>query len=280
MITAGSLHSIQRFMLFHPVLPEERTYFQPGIAALEKVAAYPLGNDFFQIDHGVDYFAFFDRLGQVNYYVVLDGDRVAAVEAWVLRQVPDHQGEVPRLAWYLCDLKVHPDYQRQLLSLRLLRYAIASNRETCDRGYAISMNPGDDRPNRLVQVFHRFSPIWFCQSTTLGIYSLDAVLMKALEPLLINYRGPISYLSLKGIKDLHLHSNGQVLPLLHVQWGNPTQATTTDPLPGYTHMFCVPENDNLAMILTQQGMQPGAIASVISHGMANNDWRFILTSDI
>lgn len=62
-------------MLFHPVLPEERARFQPSIAVLEKVAAYPLGNDFFQIDHGVDYFAFFDRLGQVNYYVVLDGNR-------------------------------------------------------------------------------------------------------------------------------------------------------------------------------------------------------------
>lgn len=205
---------------------------------------------------------------------------VAAVGAWVLRHVPDHQGDVPQLSWYLCDLKVHPDYQRQLLSLRLLRYAIAPNKETCYRGYAISMNPGDDRPNRLVQVFLRFSTIQFRHSTTLAIYSLDAVSMKALEPLLINHRGPISYLSLKGMKDLCLRSNGQVLPLLHVQWGNTAPATITDPLPGYTHMFCVPETDELATILTKQGIQPGAIASVISHGMDSNDWRFILTSDI
>lgn len=45
-------------------------------------------------------------------------------------------------------------------------------------------------------------------------------------------------------------------------------------------MFCVPETDHLAMILAQQGIQPGVIASVISHGMDNTDWRFILTSDI
>ena len=267
-------------MLFHRVLLEERAAFQPGIAALEQAAVYPLGDDFFQIDHGVDYFAFFDRLGQVHYYVALDGDQIAAVGAWVLRQVPDHQGEVPHFAWYLCDLKVHPNYQRQWLSLGLLRYAIASNRGTCDRGYAISMNPGDTRTNRLVKAFLRLTTVPLRHATTLGIYSLDAASMHNLEPLLTRHRGTISYLSLKGIKDLHLRSNGQVLPLLHVQWGDISQAPMTAPLPGYTHMFCVPETDHLAMILAQQGIQPGAIASVISHGMDNTDWRFILTSDI
>lgn len=267
-------------MLFHRVLPEERADFQPGIAALEQAATYPLGNDCFRLDHGSDYFAFFDRLGQVNYYVALDGDRVAAVGAGVLRQVPDRQGEVPCFAWYLCDLKVHPAYQRQRLSLRLLHHAIASNLEICDRGYAISMNPGDGCPNRLVRVFLRGAPDLFRFSTTLGIYCLDAVSMQTLEPLLTTHRGPISYLSLKGIKDLQLQSNGQILPLLHVQWGSAAQTRITEPLLGYIHMFCVPENDELAGILTQQGIQPGAIASVISHGMDNSDWRFILTSDI
>ena len=45
-------------------------------------------------------------------------------------------------------------------------------------------------------------------------------------------------------------------------------------------MFCIPETDDLAVTLAQQGIYPGATASVISHGMSTNDWRFILTSDI
>jgi len=265
---------------FHRVLPEERTYFQPGIVAIEKTAIYPLGGDFFQIDHGHDYFAFFDRLGEVSYYVALDGDRVTAVGAGVLRYVPDHPGAEPRSAWYLCDLKVHPDYQRQHLSLRLLRYAIAQNITLCDRGYTISMNPGDGRTNRLVKVLTRFPDVSFHHSANLGIYSLDAVSMHRLEPVLTKHRGSLSYLSLEEVKDLRLQSNGEVIPLLHVQWGTTAQPTRLTPLPGYTHMFCAPQTDDLAVTLAQQGIYPGAIASIISHGMDTNDWRFVLTSDI
>lgn len=272
-------------MQFHQVLPQERSQFQPRIAALEKAAVYPIGDDFFQIDHGDDYFAFFDRLGQVKYYVALDGDRVVAVGAWILRQVSDRVGEDPCGTWYLCDFKVHPAYQRQLLSLRLLRYAIAQNQDICDRGYAISMNSGCDRANRLVKTFCRFPALQFQHSTTLGIYSLDAQTMQSVEPLLTNHRGPMSYVSLKGIKDLRLQSNDHVLPLLHVRWGGWGKNTSfpspiTTPRTGHTHMFCVPETDALAAILSQNNIYPGAIASVISHGMEHNDWRFILTSDI
>ena len=274
-------------MLFHCVLPEEQSHFQSRIAALEKDAMYPIGDDFFQIDHGDNYFAFFERLGQMRYYIALDnnnGDRVVAVGAWVLRQIPNASGE--SRAWYLCDFKVHPDYQHQCLSLRLLRYAIAQNKETCDRGYAISMNSGGDRTNRLVKAFCRFPTIRFRHSTNLGIYSLDAVSMQRLEPMLRNHWGPISYLSLGGIKDLRLQSSGQVLPLLHLQWGNgcnlrpKSQTTMPEPCQGYIHMFCVPEKDALTSRLAQKDIKPGAIASVISHGMDDHNWRFILTSDI
>jgi len=191
-------------MKFHRISPEERLHFQLGIVEIEQAATYPLGNDFFQLDHGSDYFAFFDRLGEVNYYVVLDGDsadRVAAVGAGVLRQIPYCQGEVVRPAWYLCDLKVHPDYQHQHLSLRLLRYALDSDMLRCARGYTISMNPGVSKaslqenrsPNRLVRILERFAPIKFRCTTTLGIYSLNTKDMHVLTPLLVEHRGTISY---------------------------------------------------------------------------------------
>lgn len=267
-------------MKFHRIAPEERLHFQPGIVALEQAATYPLGDDFFQLDHGRDYFAFFDRLGEVNYYMVVDGDRVAAVGAGVMRQIPYRQGEALRPAWYLCDLKVHPDYQRQHLSLRLLRYALNCDVERCDRGYTISMNPGDGRSNRLVRIFERFASVTFRCTTTLRLYSLDADKIRVLTPLLVKHRGAISYLSLQGIKDLRLQSTGQILPLLHVQWGATVHQGMSEPVPGYTHMFCVPDKDDLALALATRSIDPVATASVVSHGMDESDWRFILTSDI
>ena len=267
-------------MKFHRIAFEERQHFQPGIVVIEQVSTYPFGDDFFQLDHGSDYFAFFDRLGEVNYYTAIDGDRIAAVGAGVLRQIPYRQGEVVRPAWYLCDLKVHPDYQRQHLSLRLLRYALDCDMLRCDRGYTISMNPGDCASNRLVRIFERFTPVKFRCETTLRLYSLDANEMNILAPLLVEHRGTISYLSLQGVKDLRLQSRGQILPLLHLQWGATAYKGISEPLPGYVHMFCVPENDDLALALASRGMQPTATASVVSHGMDESDWRFILTSDI
>ena len=61
--------------------------FQDRIADLEKGTSYPLGGDRFEIDHGKNYFAFFTRLGKLHYYVVLDGEKVIAVAAAILRQI-------------------------------------------------------------------------------------------------------------------------------------------------------------------------------------------------
>ncbi|NES98842.1 MAG: hypothetical protein F6K32_27485, partial [Desertifilum sp. SIO1I2] len=200
-------------MKFHCLTLEERLQFQASIAAIEQIAQYPLGNDFFQIEHGLNYFAFFDRLGDVHYYVALDGDRVAAVGAGILRQLAGS------LAWYLCDLKVHPDYQRQYLSLRLLRSALGGNQQKCDsqrdrfanRLYAILMNP-----SRLASIYQRFPFVQFRHATTLNLYSFDAQTMDRFSPLVVAHRGPISYLSLQGIKEIRLASSGDIFPLLHV----------------------------------------------------------------
>ncbi|MEA5477555.1 GNAT family N-acetyltransferase [Pseudanabaena galeata UHCC 0370] len=267
-------------MKFHRIEVAERSIFQGGIEAIEQTAFYPLGNDSFQIDHGDNYFAFFDRLGDVSYFAALDGERVAAVGAGILREVPDCQGEPLRLAWYLCDLKVHPDYQRQHLSMRLLHYALQSCVSKCDRGYTISMNASDGKPNRLVRIYEKFNLLRFRCSSILGIYSVDVVVMRSLEPILMKYRGKISYLSLQGIKDLKLQSNGQMLPLLHLQWGENMPIGIETPLTGYSHMFCVPNGDELAIALQSKGISPNATASLVSHGMDQSDWRFILTSDI
>jgi hypothetical protein len=267
-------------MKFHKIALAERQLFQPGIAAIEKIATYPLGNDFFQIHHGNDYFAFFDRLGKVNYYVMCDGERVAAVGAGILREVSYRQGQPPQSAWYLCDLKVHPDYQRRNLSLQMLGSAIVEGISECARGYLISMNPGDGSPNRLVRVLEKYPVVKFTTATQLNIYSLDAEHMRAIVPLIIEYRGKVAYRSLAGIKDLQLQSTGQKLPLLHLQWGANFDDCILEPIAGSTHMFCVANNDKLATLLADRSIYPNATASVVSHGMTESDWRFILTSDI
>ncbi|MGQ0801105.1 MAG: hypothetical protein ACT4NL_13490 [Pseudomarimonas sp.] len=245
--------------------------------------SYPLGNDRFAIDHGEDYFAFFRRLGDLAYFVALDGQHVVAVCAAVMRRLPPVAGAIAEKAWYVCDLKVHPDYREQRIPWQIFLHGFPGKYARCQRGYAISMNPGDGRPNRVVRMATRFSLAPICLAATLGIYSLSAQEMRATEGILRRHLGPIGYLSLAKVKDIVLQSSGAPMPLLHLQHGPElagSSATIAEPVDGHVHMFCLPINDPLALQLSELGMSPGATASVIHHRMSRWNWRFVLTSDI
>lgn len=254
--------------------------FEPRIVELEKVSTYPLGSDCFRIDHGPDYFAFFRRLGILKYYLVEQDGRPAAVGAGVLRDIPSTPGGRSYRAWYLCDLKVHPEFRGRHLPLRLLGRVFLPNYLRCRRGYAISMDPSDGSQNRVVRLLRRFRWLPFRLETSLNIYFLSFDEMARCRHLLDAALGPISFLSLRDKKDLILESTGMPIPLLHVQHGMCGSYGTAEPEPGFAHVLCLPEGDPLIAPLKALEVCSIARASVIAHGMPNRDWRFILTSDI
>ena len=262
-----------------------RAELQAPVAALERIATYPLGDDTFQIDHGADYFAFLERLGELKYLAMLDGDRVAAVGAGVLRRLPLRAGEAPTRAWYLADVKVHPDYRGRHLPLTMLaRGDFPLNYARAPRGYGISMNPGDGSPNRIARLVKHFRWAPFEAGPELAIYSVDAATVADLTPLLEQFRGHLGMLSLAGVKDLVLGSTGQPMPLVHVTWDprgkGVAPSNRKGPQPGHQHMFCAPHGDPMAIALAARGVMPVATASIVHHRMGRSDWRFVLTSEI
>jgi hypothetical protein len=268
--------------------PADRLALGPRLAALEKLATYPLGADSFQLDHGPDYFAFLDRLGaEVDYRVALEGDELLAVGAGVLRQVPLRAGERTTRAWYGADLKVHPQHRGRRIPLRLLGQAFPWNYLRCPRGYGISMDPGDGRSNPVVRLLGRWRWSPFRLATTLVLWSLDRDQARAALPVVEARRGPLRWRSLAGVKDLVLKSTGARLPLLHLEWttgaapgARDPSSTVAEPQPDTTHMLCAPHDDPLAGDLAGRGLTPSARASVIAHRMDGCDWRFVLTSEI
>lgn len=268
------------------IAPRERAAFQARLAALEQLAAYPLGQDSFRLDHGPDYFAFFDRLGDVLYAAALQGEQLAAVGCGMLRRVPFRAGEAPRRAWYIADLKVHPDHRGGRIPLRVFGRFFPWHYPRCPRGYGISMNPGDGRENKVVRLFGhwRWSPV--SVPAQLLLWSLDQDAARRALPIIERHRGPVSLRSLAGIKDLVLGSTGQPMKLLHAEWDRPAGAdpardgrVVDGPQADHVHMVCAPEQDALAVDLRALGLAPSATASILAHRMPS-DWRFIVTSEI
>ena len=250
--------------------------FGAKLQELESVAEYPYGNDFFTLDHGSDYFAFFERMGEPLFHVALVENRVVACAAGILRTLKI--GEKTVRAWYLCDLKVHPEFRGQHITNKLFRKNLFRNYFKCPRGYAISMNPASGE-NRVVKLLKRLPKIPIACAGQLNFYSFDQTAAANIQKDLESKLGVISYLSLKGKKDLIMKSTASRLPLFHIQHGAMAANGTESPSENGTYMICAFENCSLDKMLKNRFLI-SATASILAHRLKPRDWSFILTSDI
>lgn len=268
------------------VTPFNLPSYLTQILKLEATARYPLGDDFFTIDHGTHYLEFFNRLGQFRYYAWTEGETLAAVVCTILRQIPSGAPGKLIPAWYLCDLKVHPQYRGKKIPLRIMKRIFFRHYLHCTRGYAISMNGAGNRlgsaENRIVRLSKHFNWIPIKKVTQLCLWELDDVTMAEVQSILEKHRGSVRFLSLQGIKDIRLESTQQPMHILHAQFGPLADITNSvehlDSAAKY--MFCSPHDDHLTHELCRLGLQPSSSASIISHHMGRSDWQWVLTSDI
>ena len=257
-----------------------RQKWESPIAAMEEGITYPLGEDRFSIDHGSNYFAFFDRMGDCATYVALSQQRVAAVGAVVQRSLRPHQQADAMTAWYLCDLKVHREFRRRRIPLRMFVHGFPRKYAQCPRGYAITMNPSDGSENPVTRLAGHVKLVPVSTGPTLVFYSLTQSEMESMRPTIEFHRGPTTFLSMTGTKNIVLQSTGKPMPLLHLQFGPCAQLGFTAPQPDHVHMFCCPADDPLAEAMLSHGFTATATATVLHHRMSEWDWSFVLTNEI
>jgi hypothetical protein len=261
---------------------DEFAFYGRRVAEYEREVTYPLGADRFSIDHGADYFSFFRRLrgrpecaDDLRYYVVEDGGRLRGVLAAVRRVFPSASG--PRASWYVCDLKAIQN-ARGVMS-PLLRCSRDDAFVAEPSAYAISMNR-QDGSNPLVDIAQRFAGTWRFETRRLVVFSLDFAAVARARSVLADRFGAISFLSLRGVKDIVLASSGEAMPLYHLQHGPLAERGRPDAAPNAMHMFCLCETDRAVPSLAALDIAPTASATVLVVGESGPDPALFLTSDI
>lgn len=268
---------------------------------LKMLQKYSLGSDSFYIDHGKDYFAFFRRLGHVNYLIIQHDEEkiIIGTSCAILRKyskdgtnnkITGSKSVTPKLVtaisfWYLCDLKIDIAHRGQDLTSKLLAHMAHKFITKCHRGYLISMDPGSKQIIHIFKNMDKIIPVGIPSNTLtkLLIYSVNKQVMTDLERFFKCAFGDVTYLSLDGIKDLILTSTNKTMKVYHLQHGRyaSPNGILLDMMPEESMcMFCFPKNSPLEMILNNLNIKTDITATIMSWSMKFFDWHDILTSDI
>ena len=131
---------------------------QDQLAEFERAFTYPLEGELtFRIDHGINYAAFFEGIGNPVFSVLFDGDLIVGILVGMQKTIRIRGRDLR--AVYYGDLKIRPDYQKRGLTKRLYRALIGrwlrtpSTYFACH--YGIAMQKGEN--NTFVNLRRR----WF-----------------------------------------------------------------------------------------------------------------------
>lgn len=171
-----------------PYMPHRFKLYHNKLITYEKKMSvwYPLGQDYFRISHGENYYNFFNRMGEVNIQVYTNKNKnIIANGCGVLRKIPQIG-----YAWYICDLKVDPKYRNNRLPFKMLSKTFLTSYAKSNKCYAICMNNGESEQKilRLINKM-KYKNFKLKKAGLLYIYSVDYHKMKYIQGIIENYYG-------------------------------------------------------------------------------------------
>jgi hypothetical protein len=171
---------------------------------------YPLGDKKFHISHGNknnDYFYFFKKLGEVNYFIIEEKHKVIGVGAAILKTVIDQEEKYKY--WYLADFKIMPKYRKKgYLKKIILKYFLRSYFKS-QRMICVNMSKRNN--NHLIKKIEGLFS-WFNLKTT-PYYFYEWDFYKFITDISTNKFISDNYLlyTNNGIKDIIIENNSQSL---------------------------------------------------------------------
>jgi GNAT superfamily N-acetyltransferase len=238
----------------------------------ENYFKYPLGTDSFRISHGENYLAFFERMGEPRIYAALEKE-VVAIGAGVISRRWN--------SWYLCDVKVHPDFRGQRITSRLFTKYFFFNFIKCQRLFALNMENKDGRTGSIVKIMEALPWTPLKKGARLLFYYEDFSQTHEALKILSKERTDICFSSLSGKKDLILSSTNEPIPLLHMEWGEArANEARFMPQEGKLHMWSLEESHPFVAELQKINIGPKGSGLIFHHGMKKMNWNELRTSEL
>jgi len=247
-----------------------RAKYNSDLLKFEEEFTYPFGKDRFRINHGKDYFNFFDLIGKPYIFVAFDKDKIVGIAIFVLRD----QTENP--FWYICDLKIAPEYRGKGIAELIFLKAIKC-KSISDKIYGISMD-SQMGENKLINFSKKLKHLSLERKETLFFYIVQIKELETISKYIEKRYGPYGFLSLSGTKDLVMQSNQEIYHLLHIvpeQKSNKELSEIACP----DIMFCAESSSLTHQKMQELGIRHACTASVISN-MDLPNWDWILSSEI
>jgi len=257
----------------------QREEYNEKLIQFESVFCYPLGADTFSINHGLDYFAFFDQLGRTHVFIGQEDDQIVAVAIAVSRNIDLYNCGNKEKVWYICDLKVHPNHRGKKFLEDFIILCTKKHKHADSKVYGISMNPlnGINRLTLLLPKLSVLSGLKLSISEELIFYSINHSQLIKVKNLLINRYGKLGFVSLSKQKDLILSSTQKPIDILHFSENGEFDFSSVENTTKY--MFCFTKHDSLNNDFENLSIHPIATASIFSN-ITDCDWRFIRTYEI
>jgi hypothetical protein len=233
---------------------------------------YPMldTNDYFTIDHGPNYFNWFNKLGKPKYFYRTNKKtkQIDATACGVLRNINGIK------CWYICDVKVDPVARSNSFSYKCLLKAIPGAYFKSSKCFAVCMQPN----NAVAHIIEKIFWPTIKESCKINIYLLTNKELTYILDDLVDYYGSGFILeSNMSVKDITLESSKKVLQVLHVK------KTNSDNIPNLSnysqHKFFVTVIDKHLLNDKISNKLFGS-AIIYSYQMDDFDWKLLSSAEI
>lgn len=254
------------------ITPANLGQWKTSLHEFEEHFTYPLGDDSFSIDHGPDYLAFFRRMGNAHLYATEKDGKIIAVGAGTIQ----HRFK----AWYLCDMKVHPDFRGRKIPVKMFRKYFLPCYLKSQKGFALNMEDSSGKKNPITKIMETLPWTPLKKGARILFYYEGAEKTIDAMTVLKSSRPGISFSTLKGVKDLVLKSSNSPIPLLHMEWNDKLPGTFEAPIKDHLHMWCLDETSELNKSLEAVNIKPKAAGLIFHHRLSHLNWNDLRTSEL